>query len=82
MVMPSSDRSVRKPHRFGGIQVRICGRKIPNITPPTICGLPPHHLTNDHAAIAISDDGVIFGIVSFREGKGDVIAWPLVEGQE
>jgi hypothetical protein len=66
---------VRKPHRYGGLQVRVCGRTLG--IPTAICCLPPDHRKNGSkcAAIAIGEDGSVVAVIQ-SDGK-EVEAWQL-----
>jgi hypothetical protein len=68
--------SPRKPHRFGGLQVRICGKSLSTVG-NLICCLPPqHHPKEIHAAVAISDEGELVAIVDDLR-KEEVDMWQL-----
>ena len=63
---------VRKPHRFGGLQVRICGKPVQGTV---VCTLYPskHHI---HAAIAIGENDEVLALIK-KDGE-EVEMWQLV----
>ena len=71
--------SPRKPHFHGGLQVRICGKKI-NSDANIVCQQAPgpHPI---HTAIAVSvSDGKIYAFI--MDATGEVEAWQLVGDEE
>lgn len=72
-------KPVRKPHRFGGVQVRVCGRMIQEVG-NVICTLPPGKHPN-HAAVVMNDDGSrVYAFLKLEDG--DVQVWQLVGPHE
>ena len=69
---------VRKPHRFGGVQVRICGKSIQG---SVICQLPPgkHSI---HAGVATTDDGAIYALAVNKNSPTEVASWQLADPHE
>lgn len=72
---PPPPPPLRKPHRFGGLQVRICGKPIQQ---GVVCGLPPKHSNPQHAAIAITDEGHIVALAQYKDEE--VGMWQLTGG--
>jgi hypothetical protein len=70
---------VRKPSRFGGVQVRICGRIIQK-EGSIICTLPPDK-HDEHAATVIGgvNNKTIYAFL--RTSDGDVKVWQLTEDE-
>lgn len=77
--MPKMTRSpVRKPHRQGGLQVRICGFRI---RPDVVCALPPNHKGRYHATVAQDDYNSII-VITFKVTNEEVEMWRLGEALE
>jgi hypothetical protein len=72
---------VRKPSRFGGLQVRICGRPIQN-EGNVVCTLPPSKYHNAHAAVVMGgkDGKEVYAFL--KTPDGDVQVWQLVGPRE
>lgn len=74
--------SPRKPHRFGGLQVRICGHPIQRTTNSSIvCQRPPGDKHNYHAATAVDAEGNIYAILlKGDQENAEVEVWQLTGG--
>jgi hypothetical protein len=72
---------VRKPSRFGGLQVRICGRPIQS-EGNVVCTLPPSKYHNAHAAVVMGgkDGKEVYAFL--KTPDGDVQVWQLVGPRE
>ena len=70
--------SPRKPHRYGGLQVRICGHVIQEGAQGTsiVCQLHPDEKHSSHAAIALGSK-TIYAFLKLSDG--DVQVWQLTE---
>lgn len=67
----------RKPHRFGGLQVRICGHLIQKEFSVVCQRLPDKHST--HTGIATNDEGTkIYAFIKYgNNSDAEVKAWQL-----
>jgi hypothetical protein len=68
---------VRKPSRFGGLQVRICGRPIQS-EGNVVCTLPPSKYHNAHAAVVMGGEDGKEVYAFLKTPDGDVQVWRLV----
>jgi hypothetical protein len=73
-------KSVRKPHRHGGLQVRICGVKIRG-DGDVVCTLPPRHGGKYHATTVLDEYNSII-VITFKVTNEEVEMWRLAGPQE
>lgn len=72
---------LRKPNlRYGGIQVRICGRALGE--GGLICQLPPGHPPSvHHSAIGYTDEGAVIAAIRLQHSE-ETVTWQLVGPHE